>query len=129
MGKSALLSKLAFDLQKERDKVLIVRVTGAQLRGLANPDNFDYLQLQNYWTKVICARINYVIGAQIGFAFSDSNMALVESAEIAGFKDRNIVGALLSRIKSSKIPIEIRTPDHINHEELLKRAMDHESRR
>jgi hypothetical protein len=89
MGKSALLSKLAFDLDRDLERPLIVRVTGANLIGIAKPDSFEYLPLQNYWTKVICARVNYEIGKTVGFAFGDRNMALVESAEIAGFKDKN----------------------------------------
>lgn len=129
MGKSAMLSKLAFDLARDEDSPLIIRATGASLLGIATPVDYNPLNLQNYWTKVLCARVNYEIGKTIGFAFSDSAMALVESAEVAGFKEKNIVGALLSRIKSSKIPIETRVENYSNHEELLKRAMSSESDR
>jgi hypothetical protein len=129
MGKSALLSKLAFDLDRDLERPLIVRVTGANLIGIAKPENFEHLPLQNYWTKVICARVNYEIGKTVGFAFGDRNMALVESAEIAGFRERNIVGALISRIRSSKIPIETKISEYSNHEELLKRALSDESDR
>lgn len=80
--------------------------------------------LQNYWTRVICARINFAIGAEMGFAFSDTAMALVESAEVAGFKEKNIVGSLIQRVKSSKIPIEVTVKEYGNHEALLRRALD-----
>ncbi|WP_143146601.1 P-loop ATPase, Sll1717 family [Novosphingobium sp. NDB2Meth1] len=130
MGKSALISKLAFDLSKDINRPIIINITGAKLIGLMNPpDNANFLQLQNYWTKVICARINYALGAELGFAFSDTNMALVESAEVAGFKERNIVGSLLQRIKSSKIPIEVITKEYKNHEELLRRSLESNSAR
>lgn len=123
MGKSALLSKLAYDLESDPGSPLIVKVTGADLIGLAPiPRDAIHLQLQNYWQRVICARINYALGAQHGFAFSDNSMALVESAEIAGFKERNLVGSLISRIKSSKIPIEMTLSEAANHEALLKRV-------
>lgn len=38
MGKSALLSKPAFDLERDLERPLIVRVTGANLIGIAKPD-------------------------------------------------------------------------------------------
>jgi hypothetical protein len=124
MGKSALISKLAYDLSKQHNKPIIINTTGAKLLGIAAPPKgATYLELQNYWTKMICARINFAIGVDLGFAFSDNSMALVESAELSGFRERNIVGALISRIKSSKIPIEVSLKDYSNHEELLKRYM------
>lgn len=123
MGKSALLSKFAYDLRQLPDPPIVVKTTGAELIGIAPPpQSTNPLVLHNYWIGVLCARINYAIGTEIGFAFSDTSMALVESSEIAGFKSRNFVGALMARIKSSKIPIEITTQEYSNHEELFRRA-------
>jgi len=124
MGKSALLSKLAYDLERQQEPPIVIRTTGEKLIGILEPTYKSYLQTQNYWTKVICARINYELGKTLGFAFTENDMALVESAEVAGFKERNIVGALIQRVKSSKIPIEINIKEYNNHEELLKRALD-----
>lgn len=125
MGKSALLSKLAYDLSLLETPPIIVKITGANLLGVSSPPaGSGFLALQNYWTRVICARINYSLATELGFAFSETGMALVDSAEIAGFKERNIISALLQRIKSSKIPIEISSQAYSNHEELLKRALE-----
>lgn len=125
MGKSALLSKMAYDLDTESSDGIVINVTGAKLLAIADPPaNASHLMLQNYWTKVICARINFALGGKIGFAFSDTSMALVEAAELSGYKERNIAGSLIQRIKSSKIPIEIITKEYPNHEELLKRALE-----
>lgn len=125
MGKSALLNKLAYDLGILGDDYIVINVTGANLIGiLPPPRGASYLELQNYWVKVICARINFEIGKSVGFAFTETDMALVESSEIAGFKERNIVGSLIQRVKSSKIPIEITLKEFNNHEELLKRALE-----
>lgn len=110
MGKSALLSKLDYDLKNDPEKPIVIRTTGSQLLGIAHPDRTDHLALQNYWIRVLCARVNLELGKQIGFAFRDNTMTLVEQSELAGFKERNIVGALLSRISSSKIPINFSTP-------------------
>ena len=125
MGKSAMLSKLAYDLKKTgEDDPIVIQSTGADLLGLAYPERQDYLSLQNYWKMVLCSRVNIELGKDVGFAFSDTAMALVQNAEISGFKERNIVGSLLSRIKSLKIPIEVTFPNVGNHEELLKRALN-----
>jgi hypothetical protein len=104
MGKSALLAKLAYDLQN-RD-CIVIQTTGSELYGIQEPTGLDFMSLQNYWKRVMCARINFELGKNLGFAFSDRSMALVEAAEVAGYKDRNIIGALLQRIKFGRIPIE-----------------------
>ncbi len=127
MGKSALLSKLAFDLERDTPEPLVIKTTGGRLIGILEPSYKSYLQCQNYWMRVICARINYELGKTVGFAFSDNDMALVESSEIAGFKERNIIGALIKRVKSSKIPIEVNLSETNNHEELLTRALSSHS--
>jgi hypothetical protein len=130
MGKSALLSKLAFELKSATDNPIVIKVTGADLLAIATPANgLGFLALQTYWIRVICARINYELGTQLGFAFTETDMALVESSEIAGFKERNIIGSLIQRIKSSKIPIEIQLKEYNNHEQLLKRALEAHSQR
>ncbi len=123
MGKSALLSKLAFDLEKDATSPIVIKTTGEKLIGILEPNYKSYLQCQGYWSRVICARINYEVGKTVGFAFSENAMALVESSEMAGFRERSIVGALLQRVKSSKIPVEITIKEYGNHEELLRRAL------
>ncbi len=130
MGKSALLSKLAYDLTRDDSAPIVISATGANLLAIASPPvGASYLELQNFWARLICARVNYALGKEIGFAFSENSMALVESSEIAGFKERNLIGALIQRLKSSKIPIEVSLKEYTNHEELLKRAIDSFSER
>lgn len=51
------------------------------------------------WKKSILGRIATEVGAKIGFAWTDDQMNLVEEAEKSGFKQRNIIGALLRRFK------------------------------
>ena len=92
-------------IQDEKN-VIIINTTGSNLVGLGDFPEQDHLLLQNYWKQIICKLINIELGKNIGLALSDSAISMVESAELAGFKDRNIVGALLSRLKGKAIPIE-----------------------
>jgi len=125
MGKSALLSKLAFDLERADKELILINLTGAKLLGLSPPPTgANHLELQNYWSRLICASINYAIGARLGFTFSDATTALVDSAELATLKDRNIAGALLNRIKSSKVPIELTSVGHADPDTLLMSAVE-----
>lgn len=123
MGKSAILAKLAYDLGHDRRNI-IVRTTGADLMGVATTANYNHLALQNYWKTTLCTRINYELGRHVGFAFSDTQMALVSAAELNGFKERNLVGSLMARIRSSRIPIEIMSPAGGDPEQLLRRAAE-----
>lgn len=124
MGKSALLSKLAYDLQKHGGDDIVIHTTGSDLLGLARFDTSDHQLLQLRWKQVLCARINLELGRRIGFAFSDTSMTLVEAAELASFKGRNLIGSLLARISSKSIPIEVKTPGSADSVALLRRASE-----
>jgi hypothetical protein len=63
MGKSALLSKLAYDLRNDPSNPIVINATGASLIGLlAKPKDMSYLSLQSYWYSVLLTRINQEIG-------------------------------------------------------------------
>nr|WP_131494608.1 hypothetical protein [Enterobacter kobei] len=112
MGKSSLLSKLAYDVSNKDNRAIVISVTGADLLSYGNFEHKDHLSLQNEWKKALSTRINFDLGSRIGFAWTDHQMALVESAELVGYKDKNLLDALLSRIKiknyqlNSLIPIQ-----------------------
>lgn len=133
-GKSALLRRFAHKLRDEpaRSKPLVVTAVPSWLAGIKElPTTTDNtILLENYWKQVICAAINMELAREIDFAWTDDQMSLVETAEIAGFKGRNIVGALLGRL-AAKLKIGVvevaPTPRSVaNHEQLLKR-IDQES--
>lgn len=126
MGKSSLLSKLAYDVSNTDPRAIVITVTGADLLSYGSFYDNDHLKLQNEWKKALSTRINYELGNKIGFAWTDSQMALVEASELVGYKGRNLLGSLLSRIKSKKIPIEITTPKTPDSSALLERYMDEE---
>lgn len=84
MGKSALLSKFAYDLRERGDpEDIIVRIIGSQIIAEGVPEFASFLDAQAFWVRSICSRINAALGAKIGFAFSDTQMSLVEAAELA----------------------------------------------
>jgi len=124
MGKSALLAKLAYDLEQRTSEDIVIPTTGSDLLGLAQFSSSDHQQLQLRWKQVLCARINLELGKRIGFAFSDTSLALVEAAELTGFKGKNLVGSLLSRLSAKGIPIEVKTPAAQDSVSLLKRASE-----
>jgi hypothetical protein len=99
MGKSALLAMLMHDLKRAQNKPLIVHVVPATLTGMLEPPSAaSSSALENYWKQVVCRAINFEIAKNIGFAWRDDQITLVESAEMSGFRGRNIVGALISRL-------------------------------
>src|SRR5882672_8849004 len=100
VGKSALLVRFAHMLRTTSGapKPIVVPVVPSRLVALREPPATDnHMVLENYWKQVICAAINAALAEHIGFAWTDNQMALVESAEVAGFSGRNLVGALLAR--------------------------------
>ena len=100
MGKSALLVRFAHQVRSTRAPgAIVVSVVPSQLMALKEPPQTDnHALLENYWKQVMCGAINMELARDIGFAWTDNQMALVESAEVAGFAGRNLVGALLSRL-------------------------------
>ena len=108
MGKSALLSKLFYDLTTGKyGDVNVIRVKGGDLLGLGDFENRDVLYLENYWRQIICKRIILELGSKANVAISDNAMTMVEMAELEGFKGRNILRALLSRVKLKVAGVEV----------------------
>ena len=128
MGKSALLVRCAELLRSEdAEGTLVVKRVPSQLVALREPPNTeDHSLLENYWKQVICGAINMELAERIGFAWTDNQLALVESAELAGFTERNLVGSLMSRlvskIKMGAVELAPVARPSANHEELLKRV-------
>jgi hypothetical protein len=121
MGKSALLAKLAYQLRREKPDAIVLFLTGSDLTGMGEFESDDPAILVNQWQQVMCSRINMELGRRIGWAVSDTSMLMVESAEIAGFKGRNVIGALVDRLKGKLGSVEIQKLQIADHAQLLKR--------
>ena len=99
MGKSALLARLNYALERAGHVDIVIKTTGNELLGLGNiQQQKGHATLENYWKQVICKRICMEIGRTIGFAGSDDSMSMVETAELEGFKGQNLVSALAHRV-------------------------------
>jgi len=103
MGKSAMISRMAYRLEEDGG-ALVIRVTGNSLLGLGNFQDQDQAYLENYWKQIICKKIILEIGKSIGFALTSDEISMVEISELEGMKSKNIIGGLISRVKG-KIPL------------------------
>lgn len=128
VGKSALLVKFAHDLRRVQPTPVVIHLVPSSLAALREPPQTDNpVLIENYWKQVICGAINMELANDIGFAWRDNQIALVESAEIAGFKGRNIISALSTRMLgkvnvAGAIEIKATPSGTPNHEQLLKRV-------
>lgn len=128
MGKSALLVRFAHEIKEQSPDALLLSLVPSSLAAIKEPPISESpVVLENYWKQVICAAINYRLAEEVGFAWRDDQMTLVETAEIAGFKGQNIVGALLNRLVgkisiAGAVEVVPKTKAAPNNEQLLRRV-------
>lgn len=99
LGKSALLKHAMSVCMKGNNQDLFLYLKGSDLETIQNIEEHSPNDFIRGWQQRICTRINYEIGSSIHFAYSDDTINVVEKAELAGFKSRNIVRCLADRIK------------------------------
>lgn len=124
VGKSALLQWIAYKIKELDPEAVIIKCRGADLvrnkfnltKPLTTPN--DYI---DDWRIRICAMINRELATRIKLAVTDDHITLIESAEIAGYKERNLFGCLLDRfqrILGDGTPVKLECANEL---ELLKR--------
>lgn len=108
VGKSALLRKTFYNLEQNQDSIAVY-LKGSDLISFQDIQTENPYQLIYGWQQRICSRITYEIGRRLKLALDDDSITLVESAELAGFRGRNLVSSLADRlkIKLSKADISI----------------------
>ncbi|MHA1279699.1 MAG: P-loop ATPase, Sll1717 family [Candidatus Helarchaeota archaeon] len=108
VGKSALLRKTLYNLEKNK-YAIAVYLKGSDLISFQDIQTENPYQLIYGWQQRICSRITYEIGRRLKLALDDDSITLVESAELAGFRGRNLISSLSDRlkIKLSKADISI----------------------
>lgn len=125
VGKSALLQWVAYCVPKTDNEAIVIKCRGADLvRGrfrltapLVEPNDFI-----RDWMIRLCAIVNRHIATSLNIAMTDDRITIIETAEIEGFKSRNLVGCLLDRF--SKMfhgggPVKLPATDEI---EIMKRV-------
>ncbi len=122
MGKSALLSEFAFRFRSQKD-VMIVSIKGADLVAQRDLRQLMPIEYIHDWQQRICSIINRHLASRIGFAFTDDTMTLVENAELAGFKSKNLFGALLDRFGGKVNPVDVRRKSIVNDKAIMLRQL------
>lgn len=123
MGKSALIRECANRLSSS-SQVLVVSLKGQDLvaqRPLPHASPAEHIY---DWQQRLCFAINRVLGAHVGIALRDDAMALVETAELSGYKQKNLIGALLDRLKGRLGQVEVQKTTPTDHKQLLLRSED-----
>ena len=127
VGKSALLQWAAYNIERKDQDALVIKCRGADLVrskfglscSLVTPN--DHIR---DWMIRICALVNRQLALQLKIALTDDTITLVETAELEGYKSRNIFGCLIDRMEKilgNAQPRKIPASDEI---QLLKRAKD-----
>lgn len=124
VGKSALIKRLSAKIKEANQDSIVITCRGSDLsreafklsNALVTPN--DYIR---DWMIRICALINRQIAKEINFAATDDQITLVESAEIDGYKQKNLVSCLTSRFERFLDKLGPKKEEVKNHIEILKR--------
>lgn len=102
-GKSALLRLTKRKVSNEASEPVQVARTASELAPEVARD--DYSSWVRGWKASILNAFAIEIGSQIGVAWSDDAMSLVEESEKAGFRRRSLVSSILNRFKMPEISL------------------------
>ncbi|HEA3131972.1 TPA: hypothetical protein RVR73_003302 [Aeromonas hydrophila] len=98
MGKSALLAYTQFQRQQADPAGIYIYVKASDLNSIQMTSNASASDMIYGWQQKICTRINLELGTALHTGFDDDSIYLIEAAEIAGFRKRNIISALFDRL-------------------------------
>jgi len=117
-GKSALLRITKNKLQKSTED-LIINTTAVSISPILDSTESDIWTRK--WKESILNLIANEIGSNIGFAYTDDAMNLVEEAENNGFKEKSFLSSIITRLKIKNQPLEINKNGTINSEKTIER--------
>lgn len=129
MGKSALLKKVAYEKVNANQDDIVIQIKGSDLIKNNFPLTLDVQQLIYIWQSAICSRITAEIGRNLSLALTDDTITMVENSELEGFKEKNIIGCLVERLKRKVGKIEFDKPKMENPLALLERYQQKKDRR
>ena len=107
VGKSALLKQTYFRRQQTGGDELLILLKASDLIAMQDVQARSPDELIYGWQQRICTEVNRELGATLRVGFTDDSILLIESAELAGFRKRNLVGALVDRPKVKGLGAEI----------------------
>jgi hypothetical protein len=126
VGKSALLKQTLFRRQREDAGELLVYVKAPDLVALQDVKSDSPADLIYGWQQRLCSRVNLELGTSLRVGVSDDTITLIESAELSGFRGRNLISALFDRFHLKAAGVELSRTRQVssNAEALLKRIMN-----
>lgn len=126
IGKSSLLKKTYHERKNARDDSLCIYVKASDLIALQEVKGDGADEMIYGWQQRICTLVNRELGAMLNVGFSDDAISLIESSELAGFRNRNLLSALFDRLnlKASGVEISRERLDVADQERLLRRFLD-----
>ena len=126
VGKSALLKQTLYKRQMAEPADVLLYVKASELSALQDIKHESPADLVYGWQQRMCSFINLQLGALLPLAISDDSITLVESAELAGFRGRNLLSSLLDRlnIKGAGLDLSRTRLPQMNSEALLRRITE-----
>jgi hypothetical protein len=103
VGKSALLKWAAHTIATNDPTAVVVYCRGADLAGIRTSSGGTFTAPNDYirdWMVKLCALANRHLAMQFKVALSDDAITLVETAELNGFKSKNLVSCLIDRLST-----------------------------
>lgn len=91
VGKSALLKQSLSRRLKSGSEELLIYLKASDLIALQDVSAQSPDELVYGWQQRICTQVNLELGSTLSVGFTDDSMLLIESAELAGFRNRNLV--------------------------------------
>ena len=101
-GKSALLRIVRRRLLASEAEQLVIPALGPDHSPIV--DSLDSDLWTREWKKALLKLVANEIGSQLGLAFTDDAISLVEEAEANGFKKRSFVSAIVDRLSAGELP-------------------------
>lgn len=99
VGKSALLKQTLYERQKLGSTEILIDLKASDLIAMQEVEGDSPAELIYGWQQRICTQVNLELGATLRVGFTDDSILLIESAELAGFRNRNLVSALFDRLR------------------------------
>lgn len=103
VGKSALIKWAAHEVSIQDPSAVVIQCRGADLAGIRTPNDAALSSPNDYirnWLVKLCALANRHLALRFHVALSDDKITIVESAELSGFKSKNLIGCLVDRLNT-----------------------------